>query len=180
MNIYIRFFDNEILVKTADEALDFLRGIREITVDEFLEREIKNYVDGKMQFPKRFKVSNRAYFIMIKTTAETMEAFKSAGLTAREPVADKADADAMKKQLTSIKPGWYDATLQFRRVVTVPQMQKCQYVDTTFRAKVKANSILECYNKIVEHLKSRDDIDKRSQFPSAKGRNFKCVFVEQA
>jgi hypothetical protein len=34
---------------------------------------------------------------------------------------------------------------------------------------------MDCYNRIVNHLKSR--VDSRSQFPSAKGKNFNYRFL---
>jgi hypothetical protein len=40
---------------------------------------------------------------------------------------------------------------------------------------VKAESGLDCYNRIVESLRSR--VDSRSQFPSAKGKSFKFRYL---
>lgn len=180
MNIYIRYFDDETLVTNADEAVAFIRSIQEIRVDEFLERELRTYVEGNVQYPKRFKVSNRSYFIVIKTQAQTMEAFKEAGVAARDSVAERADQDELREQLAAVRPGWYEVSLLFKRVLPIPEIQKCQYVDTTFRARVKAESIQHCYNRVIEHLKQREDIDPRSQYPSIKGRNFKCEFVAEA
>jgi len=34
---------------------------------------------------------------------------------------------------------------------------------------------MDCYNRIVEHLRER--VDPRSQFPSAKGKNFKFKYL---
>ena len=67
-------------------------------------------------------------------------------------------------------PGWYEGSLDFKRVVMVPATGKFEYRDTHFVADVKAESGLDCYNRIVEYL--RDCVDSRSQFPSAKGKNF--------
>ena len=36
---------------------------------------------------------------------------------------------------------------------------------------------MDCYERIVEHLRNRQDVDMRSQFPSAKGRNFSFVYL---
>ena len=44
MNIYLRYFDNEILVSTPDEAIDFLRSIDEIGMDDNLERDVRTYL----------------------------------------------------------------------------------------------------------------------------------------
>jgi len=43
---------------------------------------------------------------------------------------------------------------------------------------VKAASGLDCYERIVEHLRER--VDDRSQFPSAKGKNFKFRYLGKA
>ena len=45
-------------------------------------------------------------------------------------------------------------------------------------ARLKANSGMECYERIVEHLRER--VDERSQFPSAKGKNFKFRYLGKA
>jgi hypothetical protein len=57
----------------------------------------------------------------------------------------------------------------------VPGTGKFQYRDTHFVAQVKAVSGLDCYNRIVDHLRQR--VDDRSQFPSAKGKNFKFKYL---
>jgi hypothetical protein len=60
-------------------------------------------------------------------------------------------------------------------VLLVPGTGKFQYRDTRFVARVKAESGIDCYNRIVEHLQER--VDERSQFPSAKGKNFKFTYL---
>ena len=65
--------------------------------------------------------------------------------------------------------------LDFKRVVMVPATGKHEYRDTHFVANVKAISGLDAYNRIVDHLRSR--VDGRSQFPSAKGKNFKFRYL---
>ena len=45
----------------------------------------------------------------------------------------------------------------------------------TAMSNVKAISGLDAYNRIVDHLRSR--VDGRSQFPSAKGKNFKFRYL---
>lgn len=181
MNIYIRYFDAEALVKTADEAADFLRTMPDINVDDFLVKELSDYINCDMLYPKRFKVSNRSYFIVIKTTANTMQEFKEAGNVARdaaaEKAAEKAAAEQQRERFAEVKPGWYEARMQFKRVVVLPTNQKSQYVDATIAVKMKAESIQDSYNLLVQHLTQRPDVDKRSQFPSIKSRNFECTFL---
>ena len=78
-------------------------------------------------------------------------------------------------RLSEQKQGWYQGTLDFKRVVMIPGTGKHEYRDTHFVAACKANSGLDCYNRIVEYLKGR--VDSRSQFPSSKGKNFKFTFL---
>jgi hypothetical protein len=73
-------------------------------------------------------------------------------------------------RLNQQQPGWYEGALDFKRVVMIPATGKFEYRDTHFVANVKALSALDCYNRIVEYLRQR--VDSRSQFPSAKGKNF--------
>ena len=73
--------------------------------------------------------------------------------------------------------GWYKGEINFKRVIQIPGTGKFQYQDTVFSAYVKATSGIDCYTRIVNHLKGRGDIDLRSQFPSAKGGNFKFEFI---
>jgi hypothetical protein len=74
--------------------------------------------------------------------------------------------------------GWYEGILEFKRVLLVPGTGKFQYRDTQFAARVKAMSGMDCYQRIVEHLRER--VDERSQFPSAKGKNFKFRYLGRA
>ena len=78
-------------------------------------------------------------------------------------------------RLNQEREGWYEGALDFKRVVMIPTTGKHEYRDTHFVAQVKAISGLDCYNRIVEHLRER--VDSRSQFPSAKGKNFKFRFL---
>lgn len=78
-------------------------------------------------------------------------------------------------RLTEERPGWYEGSLDFKRVVMVPATGKFEYRDTHFVADVKAMSGIDCYERIVEHLRGR--VDSRSQFPSAKGKNFQFRYL---
>ncbi len=178
MNLYIRYFDREALVANADEAVDFLRGIPEIDMVPSLEADIRDYVAGDVYYPKRYKVRPRVYFIIIKTEAATMLDFKQkkALRTNVLPTGDhREQVTPSLSKLNEEKPGWYEGALDFKRVVLVAATGKHEYRDTHFVAQVKALSGLDCYNRIVDHL--RDRVDGRSQFPSAKGKNFKFKFL---
>ena len=78
-------------------------------------------------------------------------------------------------RLTEKVPGWYEGTLDFKRVVMIPSTGKHEYRDTHFVVACKATSGLECYDRIVDYLRER--VDGRSQFPSAKGKNFRFKYL---
>jgi len=91
-------------------------------------------------------------------------------------VVEKKDASALVvNRLNEETPGWYEGVLDFKRVVLVPATGKHEYRDTHFVARCKAMSGQDCYNRIVEHLRAR--VDSRSQFPSAKGKNFRYKYL---
>ena len=165
MNLYLRYFDQETFVSSVEEALDFLRSIPEINLTPEMEADIRDYASRDVFFPKRYKVRPRVYFIVIKTSAATMQDFKekkalrpNASVAAQEK--HELAVSAMNR-LNEDHPGWYEGTIDYR--------------DTRFVAQVKAMSGQDCYNRIVEHLRSR--VDSRSQFPSAKGKNFRFRYL---
>ena len=180
MNLYIRYFDKEALVYNVEEALDFLRSISEIDVDAALESDIRDYVSSDVFYPKRYKVRPRVYFILIKTTAETMIDFKQKKAlhpnNAPQNVIDKRDLTTnVMTRPTKTQEGWYEGVLDFKRVVMIPATGKHEYRDTHFVARCKANSGQDCYNRVVDYLKER--VDARSQFPSSKGKSFRFKYL---
>ena len=181
MSLYLRYFDRETLVPNVDEAIGFLNSIDEIGMTPMLEHDVRAYAESDMPYPKRYKVRPRVYFIVIKTDAETMQDFKEKKAV-RKPVVEDAGEEQVQRPLTpslgrlSIERfGWYEGTVLFKRVLLVPSTGKFQYRDTTFTAACKASSGLECYERIIEHLRSR--VDSRSQFPSVKGKNYRFRFL---
>lgn len=180
MNIYARFFDQDILVHSVEELFDFLDAIPEIRLHADLRADIRSYVMSDMPYPKRYKIRPRVYFILIKTTAETMEDFKAnrkpTDLTGAENEAFVQKEQRMN-QLTQEVFGWYRGDLMFKRVVLVPGTGKFQYQPTTFSACVHAYSGKDCYDQIVNYLRSRIDVDSRSQFPSVRGNNFRFAYL---
>lgn len=169
MNLYLRYFDQETLVTSVDDAIDFLKSIPEIEMDAELEADVREYAASDLTYPKRYKVRPRVYFIVIKTTAQTMQDFKDKKAL-RTPTPAERMENLVVASLAQEAPGWYEGSLDFKRVVMVPATGKFEYRDTHFVADVKAESGLDCYNRIVDYL--RDCVDSRSQFPSAKGKNF--------
>ena len=181
MNLYLRYFDNEILVHNVDDAIDFLRSIPEIGMNANIENDIRDYVASDVFYPKRYKVRQRVYFIIIKTTAATMLDFKQKKALhtmpqQNTPVMDKRDLTTnVITRLNEERPGWYEGALDFKRVVMIPATGKHEYRDTHFVVQCKAMSCIDCYNRIVDHLRGR--VDTRSQFPSAKGKNFHFKYL---
>ena len=179
MNIYLRYFDKEVLVHNADEAIAFLYSISEIDMTPMLESDVREYIASDVVYPKRYKVRPRIYFILIKTQAASMQDFKEKkavrALTSNGGEKGKNNNSSVISHLSEEKPGWYEGVMDFKRVTTIPGTSKFQYCDTHFVARCKATSGMDCYNRIIEHLRSR--VDERSQFPSAKGKNFKFTFL---
>lgn len=180
MNLYLRYFNNETLVTSVDDAIEFLKGIDEIGMTPVLEADIRDYAASDVYYPKRYKIRPRVYFIIIKTEAETMLDFKEkrALRSADETTVKERGASQVMLKLNEEREGWYEGIIDFKRVLMVPGTGKFQYRDTHFEAQVKAMSGMDCYNRIVDHLRQR--VDDRSQFPSAKGKNFTFRYLGQA
>lgn len=175
MNLYIRFFDEETLVYSVEEAMAFLASLGDVEVSDSIRLELEKFMSSSAMYPKHIKVNQRSFFIAIKTTAATMEEFKAKGASQNKPekaVQKEAIANYGKPQ-----PGWYAAKVTFKRVIQNPETQKSHYFDTPFVCKVWANSAQECYDKVLAHLRDRQDIDPRSQFPSIKSANFEFDFL---
>ncbi|QUB40017.1 hypothetical protein [Prevotella veroralis] len=175
MNLYLRYFDNEVLVHNVEEALDFLSSIPDIQLTPDLEDDIRNYAANDVFYPKRYKVRPRVYFIVIKTEAANMMDFK-------QKKALRPSIDSMQRKdnpaimhLNEEREGWYEGELDFKRVVLIPSTGKHEYRDTHFVVRCKAVSGWDCYARMVEYLKER--VDNRSQFPSAKGKNFRFKYL---
>lgn len=176
MNLYIRYFDKETLVSNVNEAINFLRSIQDIDVTPELESDLREYAASDVVFPKRYKIRSHVYFIVIKTTAATMKDFKDKkAVRGGRQNNRNENSDNPVARLNEHHPGWYEGEVNFKRVVLVPSTGKHEYVDTKFVADCKANSPIDCYNRIVEYLQER--VDRRSQFPSAKGKNFQYKYL---
>lgn len=175
MNLYIRYFDKEILVSNVDDAIDFLASIDEIAMNPVLEADIREYAASDVFYPKRYKVRPRVYFIIIKTEANTMQDFKDKKAVHPSDQNTERFMPPVMAKLNAQNYGWYEGVIDFKRVLMVPGTGKFQYRDAHFVARCKANSGMDCYNRIVEYLRGR--VDARSQFPSVKGKNFSFTFL---
>ena len=175
MNLYIRYFDEETLVNSVEEALAFLASLDDVEVDSVIRTELEKFMSSSAMYPKHVKVSNRSFFIAIKTTATTMEEFKAKGATQ-----NKTEKTIQKEVLANYsqpQPGWYTAKVMFERVIQNPETQKSKYADTPFVCKLKAESVQDCYDKVIAHLRGRQEIDARSQYPSIKSPNFEFEYL---
>jgi hypothetical protein len=180
MNLYIRYFDDECVVKSVDEALNFISNIQGFNMTPQFVDDFRQYAEGTMPYPKRYKVRTHVYFIIIKTEAASMLDFKEKRALRSGNGSERGERQqsTVMLKLNEQLDGWYEGTMDFKRVQMVPGTGKFQYRDTHFVAQVKAHSGMDCYNRIVEHLRQR--VDDRSQFPSAKGKNFKFVYLGAA
>lgn len=178
MNLYLRYFDRETLVSSVDEAINFLSSIDEIRMSADLAADIRDYVASDVFYPKRYKIRPRVYFIIIKTEAATMLDFKQKKALRSNLSRTAEQDDSLAPTIAHLneqRPGWYEGTLDFKRVVLVPVTGKHEYRDTHIVVNCKAMSGIDCYNRIVEYLRGR--VDRRSQFPSVKGKNFKFRYL---
>ena len=75
MNLYIRYFDDEYLAHSVNEAVDFLKGleIKGFDFNDEFTKDLQTYADSNIAYPKRYKVHCHVYFIVIKSTSATME-----------------------------------------------------------------------------------------------------------
>ena len=182
MNLYVRYFDHEYLAKSVDDALEFLSSIPEIKLESNAASRITTFLNSSNLYPFRLKVSYSNYVLFLKTEAENLEQFKEEEALRKEQKIDRVSTMAERKKsiidaLNEENIGWWEAGLTFKRVLIIPETGKCKYVDTPFRARLKAVSAIDAYNRIVDHLKSRPEVDPRSQFPSAKGEKFEYQFI---
>ncbi len=179
MNLYLRFFNDETLVETLEQALEFLNGIPAIQLTDNLVSDMEYFVDSNISFPKRFKVGPHSHFIMIKTNAKSLTEFKENALKEDKTlVQGETGKDALARIFNAENPGWYKASLSFKRVIpSADNAGKFQYVNTDFEVKLLAHSVQDCYDRVIDHLRTRADIDPRSQFPSIKGHNFRAEFL---
>lgn len=173
MNIYIRYFDDEALCHNMLEIREYLDSIAEIEVTPKMLDEIAAYAESDILFPKRYKVTSRNYFIMIKTELESLADFHA---NAKEKRDSTSEAPGRSNSVyDQVHEGWYQCEKRFKRVVPVSiegETPKYEYIETSIEALVYGATPRECHDLLVEHLKEREDLDARCQYPSLKESNF--------
>lgn len=180
MNLYIRYFDSEALVRNLDEACDFLVGLSDFDLTPQIKNDIQKYLENPANFPKRYRVKPRAYFILIKTTAESLEEFKANRKDKSQEDGDGSMREGDTRKLSPLEQeqaGWYKVGLTFKRVVQIAETNKFKYVDARIETLLYATSPQHAYDQVVAYVRSRNDIDARCQIPSAKGHHFSYEFI---
>lgn len=182
MNLYVRYFDHETFATNMDDVVDFLTSIREIKVTDDMLARVDEFLLSDNTFPFRLKVNYSNYVLFLKTDAQDMEEFKILEQQ-RKALREEGRMTAAEKKrlqletLNEPNSGWYEAQIVFKRVMMDVVTAKCSYVDTVFKARLRADSAMDCYNRVIDYLQSRTDIDPRSQFPSPKNINFEYTFL---
>ncbi len=183
MNLYIRYFEQDTIAHNMDEVVAFLETIHDFKYSEEAVNRVNLYYTSNNLYPFRLKVNYSNYILFLKTEADTIEEFREMEQIkkAQKEAAGVQHVPEKRKSILELmsepNPGWYEAALTFKRVVPIQFTNKFQYRDTRFRVRLKAGSPMDCYNKIVNHLRNRQDVDQRSQFPSAKSSNFEYTYL---
>lgn len=183
MNIYARYFDQETVATSFEELITFLSSISEIDITTELFDDIKAYIESPLPYPKRYKLRPRIYFILIKTTANSIQEFKNNRNKEEEDNTQVNTTllphhkEERVSRLNENQPGWYKVSLSIKRMILISELQKFQYQDNTIKAYIHAETPLECYNRLHDYISTRNDIDPRTQIPSAKSECFKYNFI---
>ncbi len=181
MNLYIRYFNQETVATNMDEAAAFLETLHDVKLADDALNRVNFYYTSNNQYPFRLKVNFTNYVLFLKTEASNLEEFKRMEQLRNEQKETGTYTSEKKKSALEImaepNPGWYEASITFKRVVPIHDTNKFQYCDTRFSARLKADSPLDSYNRIINHLRNRQDVDSRSQFPSAKSANFTYKYL---
>lgn len=183
MNLFIRYFNNETLAHNVDEAMAFLVSLNDIKIDSTVYDRVSDFYKSGNTYPFRLKVSYSNYVLFLKTDANSTEEFHRLEQDHKAVKTDsKVISSADKKRLemeslNRVRPGWYEATLVFKRVVINVFTNKCQYIDTPFSVRCKAESAMDCYSRIISHLKARPELDPRCQYPGIRSNSFKFKYI---
>lgn len=181
MNLYLRYFDDEVVVSSAEEGYRFLCAATNEELDIKHLDNLTSYMESTANFTKRFKIRPRVYYVGIKTDAADISEFKQRGqILAEERAIKAANGEQTVSRMSRFaeeQPGWYEGKLLFKRVVFNIDTSRNEYIDTEFSAIVKAHSIEDLYGRLCDYLHTRPDIDPRSQLPSIKGHNFQYEYI---
>ena len=177
MYYYARYFDSEGVFETPQMLVEFIAGIPQITMTEELSDAVLKFCTDKTSFPRHFRLPNKNTFIVIKTTATSLEEFKTRGANGGNTTTEPKEAKTTAAD--EIHPGLYDVSMVFRRAIVNPETRKCSFVEETFEAEMLAQSQRQCFEVVIEHLKNHPDVDSRSQYPSIRSSNFKAELISE-
>ena len=176
MNYYVRYFETEGVFPTPQALVEFVANIPQITMTDELADGIYGFCEDKTSFPRHFRLPNKNTFIVIKTTASTLEEFKERGASANS--ANAAEQKEVKlSPADEIHPGRYNVKMVFRRAIVNPDTRKCSFVEETFEVEMLAQSQRQCFDVVIDYLKNHPDVDSRSQYPSIRSSNFQATLV---
>ena len=114
---------------------------------------------------------------MIKTTATSLEEFKTRGANGGNTPAEPKEPKITLAD--EIHPGMYDVSMTFRRAIVNPETRKCSFVEETFEVEMLAQNQRQCFDVVIEHLKNHPDVDTRSQYPSIRSSNFSATLISE-
>lgn len=181
MNYYVRYFDSEGVLPTPQDLVKFVSAIPQILMTEELSDAIYKFCEDKTSFPRHFRLPNKNTFIVIKTTASSLDEFKLRGANGGVVPSDviKDEKEQKRTPADEICPGVYEVNIGFRRAIVNPETHKCSFVEESFVAEMQAQSQRHCYDAVLDYLKNHPDIDPRSQYPSIRSSNFTARLVRE-
>lgn len=178
MNYYARYFDSEGVFDTPQSLVEFISSIPQIMMTEELSDAILKFCFDKTSFPRHFRLPNKNTFIVIKTTAASLEEFKTRGANGGNTPAESKESKPSVAD--EIHPGLYDVSMTFRRAIVNPETRKCSFVEETFEVEMLAQSQRQCFEVVIEYLKNHPDVDPRSQYPSIRSSsNFRATLLSE-
>lgn len=131
--------------------------------------DIVDYVNGDMPYPRHYKVNGRNYFILIRTPLDSLAEFHANSKEVRPVVQTQKEVSKYDEE----QEGWYQCTKLFKRVLPhTEDNPRCVIVDSTIEILVYGSTPRDCHEKIISYLRSREDIDPRSQYPALKEATF--------
>lgn len=177
MNYYARYFDSEGVFSSPQDLVDFISSIPQIMMTEELSDAIRKFCADKTSFPRHFRLPNKSTFIVIKTTANSLDEFKTRGANGGTMQVEVKDSKVMTAE--EIRPGMYDVRINFRRAIVNPETRKCSFVEEEFCVEMFAQSKRHCFDAVLDYLKNHPDVDSRSQYPSIKSSNFSAILIDE-
>ena len=176
MKYYVRYFENETLVETMKEVVDFLSALPDVELDDSCIQQLTTYITTKERGSKKIFMPNHRSFLVIKTTTATLEEFKANNQKNAEQNEERP-ASSRLSAIDAEQKGWYECKLSFQRIVTNPDTKKCFYYNDSLEAKVVANSARDAHEQMVRYLQNNPEVDERSQMPAPTSKNFTWKYL---